>query len=95
MPGPRATSREGATGARAVGSHAGAALSDEIDRARLDLISTLCDDFGVSDDALSIFLSYLDQVHGLRRDMARLIYAIDRQPEAVRKEILEAWRIES
>lgn len=71
---------------------AGEALYDELDRARLELMTTLCDDFDVSDDALSVFLNYLDQVHSLRRDMARLFKAIDRQPEAVRATILRNWR---
>ncbi|WP_428408387.1 MerR family transcriptional regulator [Hyphococcus sp.] len=71
---------------------AGDALYDELDRARLELMTMLCDDFDVADDALSIFLGYLDQVHSLRREMARLFKALDRQPEAVRAAILRQWR---
>ncbi|MGV6821026.1 MAG: hypothetical protein ACWA5T_11095 [Parvularcula sp.] len=63
---------------------------DELDRARVELMSTLCDDFDVREDALSIFLVYLDQLYSVRRDFARLLRAVDQQPDAVRHAIRKA-----
>ena len=70
---------------------AGQPLFDELDRTRIELISTLCHEFEVNDDALCVFLNYLDQVHTLRRDMTRLMRAIDQQPGAIRQAILDHW----
>jgi len=63
---------------------------DEMDRARLELIRMLCEDFEVRDDALSIFTRHLDQLHSLRADMACLLRAIATQPDEVRAAIKRA-----
>jgi len=70
-------------------------LFDEVDRARVELIVTLCDEFEVREDALSIFLGYLDQLYSVRRDFARLLRAVDQQPDAVRHAIRKACDPES
>lgn len=88
----RAWLREGLVRPR---REAGTALYDEIDRARLELILTLSDDFDIGDDALSICFGYIDQFHSLRRELTHLISVIDSQPETVRQAILKAWRGEA
>ncbi len=68
----------------------GKTVYDELDRARLELVCTLCDDFEMSEDALSIFTAHLDQLNALRADMAHLMQAIAEQPDDVRAEIKKA-----
>jgi chaperone modulatory protein CbpM len=69
---------------------AGEVIFDELDRARLELVCTLCDEFEVSEDALSIFTAHLDQLNALRADMTRLMQAIAEQPDDVRAAIKRA-----
>jgi chaperone modulatory protein CbpM len=59
----------------------------EADLARLRLICTLQDDFDLDDDALSMVLSLIDQLHGVRRALRELVNAVDSQPSDVRAEI--------
>jgi chaperone modulatory protein CbpM len=61
----------------------------EIDLARADLIRDLRDDCGVNEDGVEIVLSLLDQMHGLRRTLARVLRAVHTQPPAVRQRIVE------
>lgn len=70
----------------------GEAWYDDIDRARLELICLLTEEFEVNDDALAVFVGYLDQVHGLRRQLAALLRAVGAQPDHVRLAIIEACR---
>ncbi len=70
----------------------GETVFDEIDRARLELVCTLCDEFEMGDDALSIFTAHLDQLNALRADMARLMQAIAEQPDDVRAAIKQALK---
>jgi chaperone modulatory protein CbpM len=44
-----------------------------VDLARAQLIRDLRDDLGVNDEGISVILHLLDQVHGLRRSMHRLV----------------------
>lgn len=81
--------REGVVRPRRQGGHA---VYDDTDRARLELVAMLSNDFDVQDDALSIFVTYVDQVHTLRRDMLRLVRAIERQPMTVRQAIIDVCR---
>jgi chaperone modulatory protein CbpM len=64
----------------------------EVDLARLRLICTLQDDFDLDDDALSMVLSLIDQLHGVRRALRELVHAVDGQPAEVRTEIARAFR---
>ena len=41
---------------------------------------------------MPVVLSLLDQVYGLRRELKALARAVDRQPEAVRQELMSAYR---
>lgn len=70
----------------------GAASYSELDVARLRLMCELCDDLEVSDEALPIVLSLLDQVYGLRRELRNLTRAVEEQPRSVQGEIAAALR---
>lgn len=59
----------------------------QIDVTRLELACDLTDDFGLDEDALSMVLSLIDQIHGLRGDMARMLAALAEEDEAVRARI--------
>ncbi|HJS84253.1 MAG TPA: chaperone modulator CbpM [Acetobacteraceae bacterium] len=62
----------------------------EIDIARARLVRDLRRDMDVSDEAMPIVLSLLDQVYDLRCALRRLTDALDRQPAALRAAVLEA-----
>lgn len=61
----------------------------EIDVARLRLISEFRSDLELNEDALDVILPLIDQVHGLRRELRRLVEAINAQPASVRSKIVE------
>lgn len=63
----------------------------EADVARLELLCELCEDFGLDEDGLALVMSLLDQLHGLRHEMRRLVRAIDAEPEEVRRRIGAAY----
>jgi chaperone modulatory protein CbpM len=48
-------------------------MFSDVDLARAQLIRDLRDDFGVNDEAVSVILHLVDQVHGLRRSMQELL----------------------
>lgn len=62
----------------------------EVDIARVELILEIRRDFAVDDEAVPLVLGLLDQLYSLRRQMARLCAAVDRQPVDVRDAIREA-----
>ncbi len=62
----------------------------EIDVARARLIRDLRHDMEVSDEAMPVVLSLLDQVYDLRRALRRLTDALDRQPPELRAAVLQA-----
>lgn len=70
----------------------GAPAFSEADVARVRLVHQLCDELGIEEETLSVVLSLLDQVHGLRAELKTLGEALDRQPEAVRLEIARVYR---
>ena len=71
---------------------AGAPQFDAMDVARLRLLCHLKDELDLGDEAMPVVLSLLDQVYGLRRELKALARAVDRQPEAVRQELMSAYR---
>jgi len=73
-------------------STGGEAMFSDADLARLRLICLLHDEFELRDDGLSVVLSLVDQLHGVRRALRELVNAVDRQPESVRAEIAQAFR---
>ncbi len=64
----------------------------QLDLARVHLIRQLLHDLKVSQDAMPVVLSLLDQVYGLRRELRCLARAVESQPPAVRKSILDIVR---
>jgi chaperone modulatory protein CbpM len=65
-------------------------LFHEVDIARVELIREIRRDFAVDDEAMPLVLGLLDQLYSLRRQMARLCAAVDRQPADVREAIRRA-----
>ncbi|MDP4795919.1 MAG: chaperone modulator CbpM [Rhodospirillales bacterium] len=62
----------------------------QIDVARVRLIAECRYELEIDDEAIPVILSLLDQVYGLRRELASLVTAIDGQPDAIRAEIMRA-----
>lgn len=65
---------------------------DTLDVARINLLCQLKDDFGLSDDALPVVLSLMDQLYGTRRELKLLLDAVDRLPEDVRQAVHRVHR---
>lgn len=65
---------------------------DEIDVARIRLVCQLKDELDVSEEAVPVILSLMDQLYGLRRELKSLAHAIGEQPEDVRQRIRDAYR---
>jgi len=61
----------------------------DLDVARVCLICDLVHDMAVEEETMPLVLSLLDQVYSLRRQMGALTAAIQRQPEDVRRAILD------
>jgi chaperone modulatory protein CbpM len=61
----------------------------DLDVARVCLICDLRHDLEVEEETVPLVLSLLDQVYSLRRQMNALTEAIRRQPEDVRRAILD------
>jgi chaperone modulatory protein CbpM len=61
----------------------------DLDVARVCLICDLVHDMAVDEETVPLVLSLLDQVYALRRQMNALTGAIQRQPEDVRRAILD------
>ncbi len=64
----------------------------EIDVARVRLIRDLRRGMDVSEDAVPLVLSLLDQVYELRGQLRRMIDALSSQPQEVRAAIVAAMR---
>ena len=58
-----------------------------IDLARLELACELADQFDLNEDALGLVLSLVDQLHGTRHELRRLMRAVSEQPEELRRAI--------
>ena len=65
---------------------------DDIDLARIRLVCQLKDELRLNEDAVTVVLSLMDQVYGLRCELRALGAAIERQPSRVRREIVGAAR---
>jgi len=61
----------------------------DVDVARVCLICDLVHDMAVEEETMPLVLSLLDQVYSLRRQLNALTSAIQRQPEDVRRAILD------
>jgi chaperone modulatory protein CbpM len=62
----------------------------EIDVARIRLIRDLRVRMALQEDALTLVLSLLDQVYGLRGTLQAMARALDDQPSPVREAVLSA-----
>jgi chaperone modulatory protein CbpM len=67
---------------------------DEIDVARVRLIIELRRDCALDDETVPLVLSLLDQIYGLRGELAALCRAIAAQPNGTRAAIVAALRNE-
>ncbi|MGE0665589.1 MAG: chaperone modulator CbpM [Sphingomonadales bacterium] len=71
---------------------AGAPAFSEIDVARVRLVCHLTEQLEVPEDDLTVILSLVDQVYGLRRALRNLSRAVESQPDDIRAEIARAFR---
>ncbi len=60
------------------------------DLARIELICDLDEQFDLQGDALGVVLSLIDQLHGVRGELRRVMAAIEAQPDQVRTQIIAA-----
>jgi len=62
----------------------------DIDLARLELLCELSDDFDLDEDALSVIISLVDQLHSARSDLRRVLAAVQDETGDVRQRIAQA-----
>jgi chaperone modulatory protein CbpM len=67
-------------------------LFHAIDVARVRLIVEISHELAIDDEAIPVVLSLLDQIYGLRRELAALCGAVAEQPDPVRRAIAAALR---
>ena len=60
-----------------------------IDVARLELACELHEQYDMEADALSMMISLIDQLHGLRAELREVLNAIAAQPEPVRQQLVK------
>ena len=60
-----------------------------LDVARLELACELHDQYEMEADALSMMISLIDQMHGLRAELREVLNAVEAQPEPIRKTLIE------
>ncbi|WP_209505039.1 MULTISPECIES: hypothetical protein [unclassified Ruegeria] len=60
-----------------------------IDVARLELACELHEQYDMEADALSMMISLIDQMHGLRAELREVLNAVEAQPEPVRHQLIE------
>jgi chaperone modulatory protein CbpM len=68
---------------------------DEVDEARIELISELRRDLMVEDDVLDLVLSLLDQLYATRRMLRTVEEAFEALPEPVRAQIRAKLKAQS
>ena len=72
-----------------IGRERGEPAFSDLDVARVCMICDLVHDLAVEEETVPLVLSLLDQVYALRRQLGALTAAVQRQPEDVRRAILE------
>src|SRR3954469_22294952 len=60
----------------------------DVDLARVQLIRDLKDDLGVNDEGVAVALDLIDQIHGVRQIVRRVLAALAGQPASVRQQVL-------
>jgi chaperone modulatory protein CbpM len=68
-------------------SEADAWVFEQVDVARVRLLTELVDDIGLDDDTMEVVVGLVDQVHTLRGQLGLLAQAIAEQPPATREAI--------
>jgi chaperone modulatory protein CbpM len=68
-------------------SEADAWVFEQVDVARVRLLTELADDIGLDDDTVEVVVGLVDQVHTLRGQLGLLAQAIAEQPPATREAI--------
>ena len=63
------------------------------DLARIELICDLGEQFDLEGDALGVVLSLIDQLHGVRGELRRVMTAVEAQPDGVRRQIRAALKV--
>ena len=64
----------------------------EVDVARICLFCDLREDLSIDEEALSLIVPLIDQIHGLRRQLRTLGRAVEAQPEQVQNQIKQAFQ---
>ncbi|MFT4959214.1 MAG: chaperone modulatory protein CbpM [Paracoccaceae bacterium] len=59
----------------------------KIDIMRLELLCELSDQFDLQDDALSVVMSLVDQLHGVRAELRAVLNAVETEQSEVRRRI--------
>ncbi|SDE64379.1 chaperone modulatory protein CbpM [Paracoccus isoporae] len=59
----------------------------EVDRARVQLLCSLTEDYGLRDDALHMVMTVLDEMHGMRGEMQALMAALAEEPDETRERV--------
>jgi chaperone modulatory protein CbpM len=72
-------------------SGAGQSIYSEVDVARVCLFCELRQDLMIDEDALSLIVPLIDQIHGLRRQLRTLGRAIETQPASIQDQIKQAF----
>jgi chaperone modulatory protein CbpM len=62
---------------------AGETIYTEVDVARICLFCELREDLSIDEEALSVIVPLIDQIHGLRRQLRTLGRAVEAQPKQV------------
>jgi chaperone modulatory protein CbpM len=70
----------------------GRAIYTEVDVARICLLCELREDLSVDEEALSMIVPLIDQIHGLRRQLRTLGRAVESQPRLVQEQIKQAFQ---
>jgi chaperone modulatory protein CbpM len=70
----------------------GEATFSDADLARARLIQDLSGDLGVNDEGIGVILNLLDQLHGLRGRLRKLLAGLEQQPPEVRERLADVLR---
>ena len=67
-------------------------IYSEADVARICLFCELREDLSIDEEALSLIVPLIDQIHGLRRELRNLGRAVESQPKPVQDKIKQAFQ---
>jgi chaperone modulatory protein CbpM len=70
----------------------GRTIYSEVDVARICLLCELREDLSIDEEALSLIVPLIDQIHGLRRELRILGRAVESQPKPVQDQIKQAFQ---